>query len=209
MSESSLTPPLIYLITDGTATSQNFRKKSVQILLLVKQAVEANISLIQLREKQLPARLVFELAARAAEITRNSNTKLLINDRADIAFLAGADGVHLTEYSLSAETIRLSFPKNFIIGVSTHTLDQAENARRQKADFTTFSPIFQSPGKGEPQGLKKLSEICTTLEPFPVIALGGVDETNYQNVLEAGASGFAAIRFLNDSLNLMNLQTKK
>jgi thiamine-phosphate pyrophosphorylase len=197
-------PPLIYLITAGETTAENFRQKSEEILELLKKAVETKISLIQIREKNLPARLVFELTARASKITRDSNTKLLVNDRADIAFLAGADGVHLTAASLSAAAIRRSFPKDFIIGVSTHTLAEAENARRQKADFVTFSPIFQSPGKGEPQGLEKLKEICAKLKPFPVIALGGIDETNYKKIPASGASGFAAIRFLNDAENLEN-----
>ncbi len=97
--------------------------------------------------------------------------------------------------------MRRSFPDNFIIGVSTHTLEEAENARQNGADFVTFSTIFSSPNKGEAQGIEKLSEICEKLKPFPVIALGGIDETNYKSVLENGARGFAAIRFLNNPEN--------
>jgi thiamine-phosphate pyrophosphorylase len=202
----SLSRPLIYLITKGEATAKNFSEKSAEILRLVEAAVRAEISLIQIREKQLPARLVFELTEKAALLTRNSQTKLLVNDRPDIAFLAGADGVHLTSLSLAAETIRQSFPKDFIVGVSTHTFAEAESAKLQGADFITFSPIFNSPNKGEPQGLNKLKELCRKLESFPVIALGGIDEANYQSVLAAGASGFAAIRFLNKTENLTKVK---
>ncbi len=188
--------PLIYLITEGNLTAGNFDENKKRVLEIIKTAVENKISLIQIREKKITAKLVFELTAEAVKITKNSNTKLLVNDRADIALAAEADGVHLTENSISAAIIRRSFPKNFIIGVSTHSIETAEKAKTDGADFVTFSPVFTSPGKGEPKGLEELVKICERLKPFPVIALGGIDKTNYKSVLEKGASGFAAIRFL-------------
>ncbi|MGC2235421.1 MAG: thiamine phosphate synthase [Pyrinomonadaceae bacterium] len=194
--------PLIYLITGGDATERNFYKKRPQILNLVKTAVETRISLIQIREKNLSAGNVFNLAREAVEIAKNSATKILVNDRADIALAAKADGVHLTANSLSAEIIRRKFPKDFIIGASAHTIEKAEQAKAQGANFATFSPIFASPNKGEPKGLDALREACERLNPFPIIALGGIDETNYEAVLKNGASGFAAIRFLNNIENL-------
>ena len=197
--------PAIYLITGGEATAFNFAEKSAEILRLIEKAVESKISLIQIREKQLPAKLVFELALEAAKITAQCETKLIVNDRADIALAANADGVHLTSGSLPTEIIRQNFPENFIIGVSTHSLAEAESAKMLGADFVTFSPIFKTPSKakyGEPQGLKKLLEVSNKLDPFPVIALGGIDETNFSQVLENGARGFAGIRFLNNEVNL-------
>ncbi|MEO8072566.1 MAG: thiamine phosphate synthase [Acidobacteriota bacterium] len=192
---------LTYLITDGETTADNFAEKKSRILELVTIAAENNISLIQIREKKLPARLVFELVREAAEITRKSQTKILVNDRADIAFAAKAAGVHLTSHSLSAEIIRRNFPKDFVIGVSTHTIETSETAKQNGADFVTFGPIFETPDKGKPHGVEKLHEVCEKLKPFPVIALGGIDETNYKSVLENGARGFAAIRFLNNIEN--------
>ena len=197
--------PLIYLITDGDATAENFTEKKSHLIKLIKTAVQAKISLIQIREKQLSARLIFELTSETAKLTQNTKTKLLVNDRADIALAANADGVHLTSRSLSAAVIKQNFPKNFIVGVSAHTIEDAENARRQGADFATFSPIFTSPGKGEPLGIEKLRAVCESLKPFPIIALGGIDTTNFTQVLEAGARGFAAIRFLNNEENLREL----
>ena len=172
---------------------------------MIEASVENGISLIQIREKKLSARLLFELTSESAKITGKSTVKLLVNDRADVAVAAKADGVHLTENSISPEIIRHNFPSDFIVGVSTHSIETAEKARNQKADFVVFSPVFASPNKGEPQGLKKLAEVCERLKPFPVIALGGIDKTNYKSVLENGASGFAAIRFLNDFENLKML----
>jgi thiamine-phosphate pyrophosphorylase len=196
--------PLIYLITKGDITPENFRANSFKTLQIIGKAVEAKIPLIQIREKNLSAKLLFELASEAVKITRNSNTKLLINDRADIALAAKADGVHLAENSLSAEIVRENFPAKFIIGVSAHSLKKAEIAKRQGADFVAFSPIFSSPNKGKPFGLRALREVCLRLKPFPIIALGGIDETNYCKVLKV-ADGFASIRFLNDPGNLQKL----
>jgi thiamine-phosphate pyrophosphorylase len=200
--------PLIYLITEGAATVENFPVQKRRILEIIHFAVKVNTSLIQIREKLLTAKLVFELTREAAQITKNTNTKLLVNDRADIAFAADADGVHLTENSLSAGIIRRNFGNNFVIGVSAHTIETAESAKRETADFVTFSPVFDTPHKGKPQGLEKLREVCEKLKPFLIIALGGIDETNYRQVLENGASGFAAIRFLNDAENLQKLTDK-
>ncbi len=196
--------PLIYLITEGRATIENFPETKTKILEIIEAAVAAKINLIQIREKNLPARLVFELALDAAQITEKSETKLLLNDRADIALAARADGVHLTARSLDAEIIRANFPPGFIVGVSTHTLEEAENARRQAADFVTFSPIFSTPEKGKPQGIENLRAVCERLKLFPVVALGGIDAGNYKIVLENGARGFAAIRFFHDEENLKN-----
>lgn len=196
---------MIYLITNGEATVENYSESRLKILELVRIAVETNVSLIQIREKQLSARLLFELASDAVKLTKNSTTKLLINDRADVALAANADGVHLTSKSLSADITKRQLPKNFIVGVSTHTLEKAVLARKQGADFITFSPINYSPHKGDPQGIERLKEVCDELDSFPVIALGGIDWTNFADVLKAGASGFAAIRFLNDERNLRKL----
>lgn len=201
--------PLVYLITSGETTAANFPEKSRSLLKLVETAVELKIDLLQIREKGLPARLVFGLIAAAVAIARNTSTKLLVNDRADIALAAGADGVHLTSASLPTAVVRENFPPPFVIGVSTHTFSEAEAARRSGADFAAFSPIYETPSKKNygfpPQGLEKLKAACNGLKPFPVIALGGIDETNYRQVLEAGASGFAAIRFLNEAENLRKL----
>lgn len=199
---------LIYLITEGLSTDQNFSERKAQILELIKVAVETEIPLIQIREKKLSAKNVFKLASEAVQIAKNSTTKILVNDRADIALAAKADGVHLPAHSLSVAVIRRNFPKNFMIGASVHTIDEAEYAKRQGADFAVFGPIFQTPGKGEPKGLNALRDVSEKLKPFPILAIGGIDETNYISVLKSGASGFAAIRFLNDPKNLRNFYGK-
>ncbi len=193
-----LSNPIIHLITKGEATPANFDAASRQILDIVRVAVEENIPLIQIREKQLTAKLLFELTADVVNITKGSRTRVLVNDRADIAVAAGADGVHLTSRSVSAEVIRETFGDEFIIGVSTHNIDEANAAVAGGADFVVFGPVFDTPGKADVAGLSALSDICDRLKPFPVLALGGVDKENYRSALDAGAKGFAAIRSLND-----------
>ena len=193
-----LAKPAIYLITKGDATAANFEQKSREIFDIIRVAVDEKISLVQIREKQLTGRQLFELTVEAAKITRGKSTRLLINDHADIALAAGADGVHLAANSLPVNIIRENFPQDFIIGASTHSLEGAKNTVEQGADLLVFGPVFETPGKGAPQGIAALSDVCEKLRPFPVIGLGGIDETNYAEVLAAGASGFAAIRSLND-----------
>ena len=150
----------------------------------------------------LPARVVFELAVRAAEITRGSETRLLVNDRSDIARAAGADGVHLRSQSLPAEVVRKTCGPEFLIGVSTHSLDEARSARSGGANFVVFGPVFETESKrefGAPQGLKKLEEVANELRGFPVVAIGGITLENAGACFKAGASGVAAIRLLNDA----------
>jgi thiamine-phosphate pyrophosphorylase len=200
--------PIIYLITTGLAEDADLEDGRRRILDIIRIAVEEKISLIQIREKRLSARRLFELTAEAAAITRGSATRLLLNDRADIALAAKADGVHLKANSLPVAVTRNNFPKGFIVGVSTHTFEATANASRNGADFAVFAPVFDTPGKGEPHGLLALTEICKKLRPFPVIALGGIDETNYQSVLAAGATGIAAIRLLNDPASLLSIARK-
>ena len=163
-------------------------------------AVAAKVSLIQLREKRLSARVLFELTFRAAQITRKSETRLLVNDRADIARAAGADGVHLSTRSLSSDVIRRAFGSDFLIGVSTHSLEEAR-AARDHADFAVFGPVFTTESKnlyGAPQGIAKLAAVANDLAPFPIVALGGIGLDNLAECQQAGANGIAGIGIFND-----------
>jgi thiamine-phosphate pyrophosphorylase len=191
---------MIYLITKGEATVENFSAKKKEILEIIKVAVDCKISHIQIREKKLSARLLFELTAEALKITKKSETKLLVNERFDIAIATNADGVHLTSTAIPIEIVRQLVPKNFIVGVSTHTHAEAKHAYTHGANFVTFSPIFSK----NAQGLDELRKVCELLKPFPVLALGGIDKTNYQEILHI-AKGFAAIRFLNQVDNLFKI----
>jgi thiamine-phosphate pyrophosphorylase len=136
------------------------------------------------------------LVEQSATLTRGSATRLLVNDRADIAAAAGADGVHLTTQSIDAATIRRTFGDDFLIGRSTHSLAEAEVAKEAGADFVVFGPVFATPSKekyGPPLGVEELERVTSELHPFSVLALGGIDVTNARECLRAGASGIAGI----------------
>jgi thiamine-phosphate pyrophosphorylase len=199
--------PLLYLITSGetTAATTPQTEDFSNVLRLVEAAVAAKIDLIQIREKQLSANSLYQLSTMAAAITKGSATKLLVNDRADIAAAAGANGVHLASLSLPPYIVRRTFGADFLIGASTHSLEQAAAACRGGADFVVFGPVFDTLSKrqyGEPLGLAELKKVTSELAPFPVLALGGVAMNNVADCIHAGAAGIAAIRILNDRLRL-------
>ncbi len=205
-----LQAPIIYLITSGETTpaTNEASIEFARLLELVRAAIIARVSLIQLREKNLSASSLYELTVRAARLTRGSATRLLVNDRADIARAGGADGVHLTTRSLAPSVVRRAFGDEFLIGVSTHSLEEARAARDGRADFATFGPIFETDSKrayGPPLGLARLSEAARSLAPFPILALGGATSENAAALLRAGAQGVAAIRLFSDSLALREI----
>ncbi len=203
----ALARPITYLITGGESSSatrpesEEFRR----LLAHVRAAVEARVALVQLREKELTGRVLFELASAAAHVARGSETRVLVNDRADIARAAGADGVHLTTRSLEASVVRRAFGPDFLVGVSAHSLAEARAARDGGADFATFGPVFDTPSKrayGPPLGPELLREAARALSPFPVVALGGVTLENARACFDAGARGVAAIRLFADAPDL-------
>src|SRR2546427_2903572 len=141
--------PITYLITSGetTAGTTPSTEDFSRILELVEAAVAARVSLIQLREKNLTTRVLFELARRAAHITQGSATRLLVNDRGDVAQAAGADGAHLSSGSLESRVVRQTFGEEFLIGASTHSLAEARAARDGGADFAVFGQVFETVSK--------------------------------------------------------------
>jgi thiamine-phosphate pyrophosphorylase len=146
--------------------------------------------------------MLYELVSQAVEITRSSSTRLLVNDRFDVARAAGADGVHLTEASLPVRVVRQLCGAEFLIGASTHSRESAQVARDGGADFVVFGPVFDTESKrafGPPQGLEKLREVTTALPGFPVLAIGGVTIDNAESCFAAGASGVAGISWFNAS----------
>jgi len=205
--ELNLSKPITYLITSGetTAATTPSTNDFALLLKLISAAVAAGINLIQLREKNLTARVLYELTLRAVALTQGTATRLVVNDRADIARTAGADGVHLTVNSLSTAIVRNTFGADFLIGVSTHSLAEARTAQAEGADFAVFGPVFETGSKriyGEPVGLKKLAEVTSALARFPIFALGGVTVNNALDCVRAGAGGIAGISFFKQASEL-------
>ena len=163
------------------------------LLDAVRDQMHMGVDFIQIREKDIAARELFEftlavLEVRGSEIRSLSPTKVLVNTRADVARAAGADGVHLPSYA-PRETLA-----GLLIARSCHTMAEVTDSR--DADLVTFGPVFASPGKGEPAGLTALREACELGRP--VFALGGVDWENAEACMQAGATGVAGIRMFQD-----------
>jgi thiamine-phosphate pyrophosphorylase len=157
----------------------------------IRRNVQNGVEYIQIREKDLTARELFSLTIHAVTIARGTATRILVNDRADVALAAGAHGVHLRSDSIEPAVLRQVLPKCFLIAVSCHTEDDLR--RTEGADFAVFGPVFASPGKGPATGVEALGR-AVVVSPVRVFALGGITWENAPLCLEAGAAGIAAIR---------------
>ena len=164
-------------------------RRQGDVLACASRAIRKGVDMIQVREKDLAARDLFDLVYKIRDIAAGSKTRILVNDRLDIAIAAGVDGVHLPSNGLPAERVR---PLVKLLGISTHTLDEAIHAEWTGADFIVFGPIFDTPGK-RPVGLEPLRTVASQLK-IPVLAIGGIKEENSKDVLDAGAAGIAGIR---------------
>jgi thiamine-phosphate pyrophosphorylase len=162
--------------------------------------------MVQIRERDLSARDIFRITQSLTEFAGEFGTKVLVNDRADIAACAGA-GVHLTTRSLSADVARRVFGMQMLIGVSTHNLDEVKAAEKGGADFVVFGPIFETSSKveyGRPVGTDALHQVASSVS-IPVLALGGINPANYLTVLDAGAAGIAGISMFTETEDLSGL----
>jgi thiamine-phosphate pyrophosphorylase len=199
--------PIVCLITSGESTHPNYTRTSANILDLVAAAVANGLSLVQIREKQLDGRLLFDLVSRAVSLTKGSMTRLLVNGRTDVAVAAGADGVHLPSDTYSPTIAREMAGEDFLIGVSTHRLDEVGAAEKAGADYVVFGPVFDTPGKSPESGIDGLIQAVQSFPNIPILGLGGIDESNFYEVLETGAAGFAAIRYLKEIENVSSVRT--
>jgi thiamine-phosphate pyrophosphorylase len=187
-------------------------------LLKIGAAAAAGVDWIQIREKDLSGRdcgwLTREALRRFAksQASNAAATRILVNDRLDVALSERAAGVHLGENGLPLpETKRLSSALtqrlDFLIGVSSHSRETARAAASGGADYLFFGPVFATPSKaayGSPQGLERLAEVCRSV-PIPVLAIGGITVANASACLAAGASGIAAIRLFQDAPDMLAL----
>ncbi len=169
-------------------------RRQGDVLTSASRAIRNGVDMIQIREKDLAARNLFDLVCRVRDMAAGSKTRVLVNDRLDIALAAGVDGVHLPSNGLPAERVR---PLVKLLGISTHTLDEAIHAERAGADFVVFGPVFDTPGK-RPVGLQPLRTVASQLK-IPVLAIGGVNEENSKEILDTGAAGIAGIRLFQSS----------
>ena len=178
--------PALLLVTDRRATGGR------DLVTVVAQALDAGLPAVQLRDKDLPGRTLFDLAERLRVATRRTGALLFVNDRVDVARAVGADGVQLGTSTLPVDVARSLLPPGVLVGESTHSVDEV---RATRADFVVFGPVYDTPSKrpyGPPQGLERLTRVAATVR-LPVIAIGGITPDRVREVLAAGARGIAVI----------------
>lgn len=201
--------PVLCSVTDRHLLGPDEDARLAALSAAIRRAIAASVDWIQIREKDLSGRRLSELVRDAVGAAGGSSTRILVNDRLDIALGLGAAGVHLGEESVPvAEVIRWRNAeptrRSFLVGASCHSLAAAQQAERDGADYIFFGPVFDTPAKrkfGPPQGLERLSEVCRAAR-VPVLAIGGITLENAPGCLRSGAAGLAAIRLFQDSPDL-------
>jgi len=179
----------LYLVTDRHQTQGR------DLLSVLEQALDGGVNAIQLREKDLDSRHLFLLAEYVRKLTNKYGVRLFINDRIDIALAVEADGVQLGNASVPITAVRSILKPPQLLGVSVHTLNEAQEAERQGADFIVFGPVYFTPSKaryGAPQGLTPLQELLGKVS-LPVYAIGGINLANLEPIKRVGARGIALI----------------
>ena len=178
----------LYLVTDRRIARRPLPE-------IVDECLGAGLAAVQLREKDLPVRDMLALARDLGRLTRARGARLMVNDRADVALAAGADGVQRTHDSLPVAALRLIAPAPFLIGASVHGEAEAREAAAAGADFLVFGPVYDTPSKrqyGPPQGLRTLGRVVRAVSR-PVLAIGGITPARVPEALGAGAAGVAVI----------------
>jgi thiamine-phosphate diphosphorylase len=184
----SLSIPPLYAIFDP----ELIKARSPE--LVVRELLETDVKIVQLRAKAMNPRDFLQLARETGELTRSYDCLFIVNDRVDIALACNADGVHLGQEDLPLHAAR-KLMGDKIIGISTHDLEQARDAEQDSADYIGFGPMFGSKTKDTgyiARGLPMLNELRQAVK-IPIVAIGGIIETNVAQVWHAGADSAAII----------------
>ncbi len=167
-------------------------------------AVKHNIKYLQLREKDKSDRELLSISRIIKEITSGTKTKFIMNDRADLAKIVDADGLHLGQDDISLDEAKSILGQDKIYGLSTHSLEQAQKALSKNPDYIGFGPIFPTPTKAKADPVVGLDMIkyVLSISHVPLVAIGGIDNTNAEEVIYSGAENIALVRYFMNCSNL-------
>ena len=188
--------PIVCMITDR----RRFAGGEDALVQRVGAAANAGVHLVQVRERDMEARDLSRLVARCVAAVHNTRTRILVNDRLDVALTAGAHGVHLRADSMPASRARSLAPIGFLIGRSVHTVAEAVTAHADGGvDYLLFGAVFATTSKpGQtPAGVQALADVVRAT-PVPVLAIGGITNETAPQLKGTGCAGIAAIGWFTD-----------
>jgi thiamine-phosphate pyrophosphorylase len=190
--------PFLYPIVDVATVG------AAAAVPIVERLAGAGVRLLQLRAKGLADRALVELARGALAAAHRGGARLIVNDRADVARIVGADGVHVGQDDLPPAEARAVVGPQAIVGVSTHTFDQAIQAAQAPVDYVAAGPVFATRSKENPDPVvgPELIRLLHARLARPLVAIGGITRANAREVAAAGADGLAVI---SDLLNAADL----
>lgn len=176
----------LYVITESGISKGRSNEE------IVREAIAGGAEIIQLREKQWDKNKINEEAIKLLKICIENNVLFILNDYVDIALEIGADGVHLGQSDMSIAEAREICGDNLIIGLSTHSIEQAIKADKEDIDYITIGPIFKTRAKDYTVGTNIINQIIKKINK-PLIAIGGINKNNINEVLEQGIKSVAVI----------------
>ena len=179
----------LYVVTDENLSNGKSHAE------IAAEAVRGGADIIQLRDKTMESRELFDTACKMKEICRGK-ALFIVNDRFDVAVASSADGVHLGQSDLPVSVVRKLAPPGFIIGISIGSVEEAEIGVRDGADYLAVSPVFDTVSKsdaGAGHGIETIRAVRKAFPDIPLIGIGGLNETNVTDVINAGLDGIAVI----------------
>jgi thiamine-phosphate pyrophosphorylase len=178
----------LYVILDAALITSPERDCALSL-------AEAGVRLLQYRNKSASARQYLESSRKLSDTLRATGVNFFVNDRPDVAFLAGASGVHVGQDDLDVEQVRSIVGSDKLIGISTHNLEQFERAAGSSADYIAVGPVFNTSTKANPDPVVGLDFIrkVRSLTDKPIVAIGGITLDRAAAVIEAGADSIAVI----------------
>jgi thiamine-phosphate pyrophosphorylase len=180
--------PRLYVILDPSLLHQ-------PAMELTEQLIGAGVRLFQYRAKDAPARATLEISRGLAQLAGREGATFFVNDRPDLAYLAGAHGVHVGQEDLSPEQARVVVGQDHWVGVSTHNLQQFQRAVASSSDYVAIGPVFATTSKANPDAVVGI-DLIRQLRPLtrkPIVAIGGIRLENAAQVIQAGADSVAVI----------------
>lgn len=196
----------LYAVTDRKWTGKKTLFEQVE------ESIKGGVTFVQIREKELEYKLFLDEAIKMKDLCKKYDILFVVNDNVDIAINSNADGVHVGQEDMEASNVREMIGKDKILGVSVQTLEQAIEAEKKGADYLGVGAIYPTDSKDNAVkvSIETLSLICKSVN-IPVVAIGGINKTNINQLKNTGISGVALISaiFANDDIEYATRELKE